>query len=120
MGSLHRVMPGPVPGIHVLALFQRRERRRWPGQARPWRKLDQLVRDHASSSAQRAAFAANFAERFSLLPRQPAVLSTGFFAVCGFEPSLPYPPTASVAAWAASNQAEAVGFASVRRMMIQI
>jgi len=31
-------MPGLVPGIHVLAAA-RQERRGWPGQARPWRKI---------------------------------------------------------------------------------
>jgi len=30
------VMPGLVPGIHALTVT-RRERRGWPGQARPWR-----------------------------------------------------------------------------------
>jgi len=31
-------MPGLVPGIHVLAALVTRERRGWPGQARPWRQ----------------------------------------------------------------------------------
>jgi len=32
-------MPGLVPGIHVFKARQR-QRRGWPGQARPWRKRD--------------------------------------------------------------------------------
>jgi len=30
-------MPGLVPGIHVLLTASEKERRGWPGQARPWR-----------------------------------------------------------------------------------
>jgi len=32
------VMPGLVPGIHVLPRVLH-ERRGWPGQARPWQKM---------------------------------------------------------------------------------
>jgi len=37
------VMPGLVPGIHVFA-FLRQERRGWPGQARPWRRVPHFQR----------------------------------------------------------------------------
>jgi len=38
MQILNSVMPGLVPGIHVLRSAQG-QRRGWPGRARPWRCL---------------------------------------------------------------------------------
>ena len=73
-----------------------------------------------SSLAQLAVCGASYGERFSLSPLRPVVLSTGFFAERGFQPSPPCPRTASTAEWDRLNQAEAVGFASVRQMMIPI
>src|SRR5882762_6662886 len=44
-GDLYLVMPGLVPGIHVLAdRTAREERRRWPRQARPCRALMRHMR----------------------------------------------------------------------------
>jgi hypothetical protein len=79
-----------------------------------------MTEKRAISSAQHAVFAASSGERFSLSPRQPVPLSTGLFAASVFEPSFPELLTALAAAWAASNQAEAVGFASVRQMMVRV
>ena len=58
-----------------------------------------------NSSARRAAFGANFGEKFSLLPRQLVPLSTDLFATDGPATSFPCPPTASKAGMAGSNHA---------------
>ena len=49
---------------------------------------------HASSLAQRVAFAESYGERFLLSPLQPDLLWTFFFAGDGYEPSFSLRPTA--------------------------